>query len=73
MMLEVVEPNENAITYEINNSEKLAEAITKLTTDADMRSRFSQKSRLLFEQRFQIEAVHQSMLSLYTKLIQSNK
>lgn len=70
MMLEVVKVNENALTFEINNSNQLASAIEKLVTEVDLRARFSKKSKEIFKENFQIESVHQKMYDLYQKLIQ---
>lgn len=70
MMLEVVQVNENALTFEIDNPVQLAEAIEKLVTQADLRSQFAKKSKEVFKENFQIESVHQKMYDLYQKLIQ---
>ena len=70
MMLEVVEANQNALTFEINNSKKLAEAITQLVTDASLRERFAKKSKSIFIEKFQIQSVHQKMFDLYQKILQ---
>ena len=69
MMLEVVEPNKNALTFDINKPEKLTQAVVSLLENANLRTTFAVKSRIIFEERFQIEAVHQLMFSLYEKLI----
>jgi glycosyltransferase involved in cell wall biosynthesis len=69
MMLEVVEPNQNAITFDINKIQDLTDAITLMINDSNLRFKFGQKSRALFEERFQLEAVHQSMMVLYTNLM----
>jgi len=70
MMLEVVQVNENALTFEIDNPIQLAEAIEKLVTQDDLRHRFAKKSKEVFKENFQIESVHQKMYDLYQKLIQ---
>lgn len=69
MMLEVIEPNQNALTFTTSNIQELTDSIKLLVDDANLRLKFGQRSRELFEERFQIEAVHQSMMSLYTKLM----
>lgn len=70
MMLEVVSVNENALTFETDNTAQLAKAIEDLVTDVSKRIQFSKKSIELFRQNFQIETVHQKMFSMYAKLIQ---
>ncbi|MES2411374.1 MAG: glycosyltransferase family 4 protein [Bacteroidota bacterium] len=73
MMLEVVEPNQNAITFDIDNTQAVTDAIVLLAENEKVRAQFAKKSRAIFEERFQIEAVHQSMYLLYKKLIKSPK
>jgi glycosyltransferase involved in cell wall biosynthesis len=73
MMLEVVEPNKNALTFDLNKVQDLSKAIESLVEDKELRTTFSTKSRMIFEERFQIEAVHQMMLSLYQKLVNAKK
>ncbi|PWA04853.1 glycosyltransferase family 4 protein [Flavobacterium psychrotolerans] len=68
MMLEVVEANQNALTFEINNATQLAEAIAQLVTDATLRERFAKKSKEIFIENFQIESVNKKMFDLYQKL-----
>lgn len=69
MMLEVVEPNQNALTFDINKIQDLTDAIALLINDANLRLKFGHRSRELFEERFQLESVHQSMMVLYTNLM----
>lgn len=69
MMLEVVEENVNAVTFEIDNSIQLADKITKMVEDASLRERFSIKSKAIFDEKFKIEFVHQKMLDLYKNLV----
>jgi glycosyltransferase involved in cell wall biosynthesis len=69
MMLEVVEENVNAVTFEIDNSIQLADKITKMVKDASLRERFSIKSKAIFDEKFKIEFVHQKMLDLYKNLV----
>jgi glycosyltransferase involved in cell wall biosynthesis len=72
-MLEVVEPNKNALTFDLNKVQDLSKAIESLVEDRELRTAFAAKSRMIFEERFQIEAVHQMMLSLYQKLVNAKK
>lgn len=69
MMLEVVEENVNAVTFEIDNSMQLADRITKMVEDASLRERFSIKSKTIFDEKFKIEFVHQKMLDLFKNLV----
>jgi glycosyltransferase involved in cell wall biosynthesis len=69
MMLEVVEPNQNALTFDINKIQEFTDCIALLINDSNLRLKFGNKSRELFEERFQLEAVHQSMMTLYTNLM----
>lgn len=73
MMLEVVEPKKNALTFDLNKVQDLSIAIESLVDDKELRTAFAAKSRMIFEERFQIEAVHQMMLSLYQKLVNAKK
>ena len=68
-VLEVVEENVNAVTFEIDNSIQLADKITKMVEDASLRERFSIKSKAIFDEKFKIEFVHQKMLDLYKNLV----
>lgn len=68
MMLEVAEKDKNALIFEIDNQKELALAIEKITLDKNLRIQFSEKSKEIFRQKFQIEAVHNKMLDLYQKL-----
>ena len=69
MMLEVVEANENALTFELNNAKHLAEVIIQMATDVSLRKSFAVKSKEIFIENFQIESVHHKMLTLYQKII----
>jgi glycosyltransferase involved in cell wall biosynthesis len=69
MMLEVVESNENALTFELNNVKQLAEVIIQMATDVSLRNSFALKSKQIFIENFQIESVHHKMLTLYQKII----
>jgi glycosyltransferase involved in cell wall biosynthesis len=69
MMLEVVEPNQNALTFDINKIQEFTDSIALLINDASLRLKFGHRSRELFEERFQLESVNKSMMVLYTKLM----
>jgi glycosyltransferase involved in cell wall biosynthesis len=69
MMLEVVEINKNALTFTLDNSSELADAISELVSSKEMRDSFSEISKKLFKEKFEIESVHQKMYELYIKII----
>lgn len=69
MMLEVVEINKNALTFTLDNSSELANAICQLASSKEMRDSFSEISKKLFKEKFEIESVHQKMYELYIKII----
>ena len=73
MMLEVVEPTKNALTFALDTVEDLTKAIEILVENQSLRALYSAKSKLIFEERFQIAAVHEKMYSLYQKLIDAKK
>lgn len=69
MMLEVVSVNENALVFELDNEAQLATAIEKLVSDKSVRDTFATRSHDTFKNNFEIEAVHERMLSLYKKIL----
>ena len=69
MMLEVVEVNENALIFTINDANQLADAMQKLVLDLELRNNFGSKSKAIFKTNFEIASVHIKMLELYKKLI----
>jgi glycosyltransferase involved in cell wall biosynthesis len=69
MMKEVVEVDKNAYVFELDNEKQLAACISKLVQDDNIRNRFALESKNIFNQKFQIETVHQKMFDLYKKLL----
>jgi len=69
MMKEVVEVDKNAYVFELDNEKQLAACISKLVQDDNIRNRFALESKNIFNQKFQIETVHQKMFDLYNKLL----
>ncbi|MGG7036350.1 MAG: glycosyltransferase family 4 protein, partial [Flavobacterium sp.] len=69
MMREVVSVNKNALVFELDNEQQLANAIEKLVTDKSVRKAFAIRSKEIFKNNFEIASVHERMLSLYQKLI----
>jgi glycosyltransferase involved in cell wall biosynthesis len=68
MMREVVEVDKNALVFEINNEKQLAECINKLVLDENLKNEFAIESKKIFEEKFQLDSVHQKMYDLYFKL-----
>ncbi|MCX6171894.1 MAG: glycosyltransferase family 4 protein [Flavobacterium sp.] len=69
MMKEVVSVNQNAFVFELDNEKQLAACISKLVLDDTIRNRFALESKNIFNQKFQIETIHQKMFDLYNKLL----
>lgn len=69
MMKEVVEVDKNAFVFEINNEIQLAECITKLVSNEDLKNKFASESARIFKEKFQLDSVHQKMYNLYFKLL----
>lgn len=69
MMKEVVEENKNALVFEINNERQLAECISKLVLDENLKHEFAIESKKIFEEKFMLDSVHQKMFDLYSKLL----
>ena len=68
MMKEVVEVDKNALVFEINNEKQLAECISKLVLDENLKNEFALESKKIFEEKFLLDSVHQKMYDLYFKL-----
>jgi glycosyltransferase involved in cell wall biosynthesis len=68
MMREVVEVDKNALVFEINNEKQLAECISKLVLDENLKNEFALESKKIFEEKFLLDSVHQKMYNLYFKL-----
>ena len=67
MMKEVVEVDKNALVFEINNEKQLAECISKLVLDENLKNEFALESKKIFEEKFLLDSVHQKMYDLYFK------
>lgn len=68
MMKEVVEVDRNALVFEINNEKQLAECISKLVLDENLKNEFALESKKIFDEKFLLDSVHQKMYNLYFKL-----
>lgn len=69
MMLEVVEENKNALTFELDNSNELASCISKMFLNPTLREEFGNNSAKIFKEKFEIETIHSKMLQMYSKLL----
>ncbi len=69
MMLEVIEKNKNALTFELDNSNELASCITEMFLNPSLREEYGNKSAEIFKEKFEIENIHIKMLHLYSKLL----
>ena len=61
MMKEVVEFDKNALVFEINNEKQLAECISKLVLDENLKNEFALESKKIFEEKFLLDSIHQKM------------
>ncbi len=69
MMLEVVEINKNALTFDLDNPSELASCISKMILNPSLRKDYGNRSAELFKEKFEIEIIHSKMLQLFSKLI----
>lgn len=67
--LEVVEENNNAMIFPVDNSIVLAKNIKRLVLDANLRKSMGGVSLDLFQEKFNIENVHKKMHSLLKSLM----
>ena len=68
---EVAEENRNALFFAVNDVQQLSETIFKLARDKELQKKMGTESLAVYEQKFSLEEVHQTMLSLLEKLTQS--
>jgi len=68
---EILEENKNAILVEPGSASDLARAIEVLLEDENIRCKYSQRSREIFEQRFTLETSARRMIAFYNSLAQA--
>lgn len=73
MMKEVVEENNNALLFDVDNVQQLSKQIKKIILNPDIRAELGQNSLQIFNTRFKLEKIHQEMLLLYMKMLKSGK
>lgn len=67
---EVIEKNVNGLLVTSGNPEELAAAIEKLISDKTVRARMGQMGRKIFEKKFTVAKMTESIESLYDELIE---
>jgi glycosyltransferase involved in cell wall biosynthesis len=65
---EIAIPGETALTFPVDDAPALAEALTRMAGDAEMRARFGRKARTLVEAKFSGAAVGKDTVALYQSL-----
>lgn len=70
--LEVVNENENALIFEVDDHLKLSQCIQELVLNEEKRKLMGKKSLELYFQKFQIDQVHKKMYDLFQQVLKSN-
>ncbi len=65
---EIAIQDETALTIPVDDVEALAEALTRLAGDAEMRARFGKNARALVEAKFSNEIIGKEIVALYRSL-----
>jgi glycosyltransferase involved in cell wall biosynthesis len=66
---EIAIAGKTALTFPVGDAEALAEAVTQMAGDAEMRARFGSAARALVEEKFSAEAVGKATVALYQSLV----
>jgi glycosyltransferase involved in cell wall biosynthesis len=66
---EIAIAGKTALTVPVGEAEALAEAMTKMAGDAEMRARFAKAARELVVAEFSAEAVGKAIVALYGSLV----
>jgi len=69
---EIAIRDETALTFPVDDASALADALTRMAGDADMRNRFGKNSRKLVEEKFSAEIVGKEIVALYQSLVPAN-
>jgi len=69
---EIAIAGETALTFPVGDAAALAEAMTRMAGDAEMRARFGKAARALVERKFSAEVVGKEIVALYTSLVPPN-
>jgi glycosyltransferase involved in cell wall biosynthesis len=65
---EIAIDGKTALTVPVNDAPALAEAMTKMASDPEMRARFGKAARELVEEKFSSEAIGKATVALYESL-----
>jgi glycosyltransferase involved in cell wall biosynthesis len=65
---EIAIRNETALTFPVDDAPALAEALTQMAGDADMRARFGRRARALVEEKFSADVIGKQIVALYQSL-----
>jgi glycosyltransferase involved in cell wall biosynthesis len=66
---EIAIAGKTALTFPVDDAQALAEAMTQMAGDAEMRARFGRAARALVEEKFSAEAVGKATVALYESLV----
>jgi glycosyltransferase involved in cell wall biosynthesis len=65
---EIAIEGETALTFPVGDAAALAESMTRMTGDAEMRARFGKAARDLVERKFSAEVIGKEIVALYRSL-----
>ena len=66
---EIAIRDETALTVPVDDAEALADAMTRMAGDPEMRARFGKNARALVEAKFSAEAIGRETVALYESLV----
>jgi glycosyltransferase involved in cell wall biosynthesis len=66
---EIAIAGKTALTVPVDDAPALAEALTQMAGDAEMRARFGKAARALVEEKFSAEAIGKATVALYQSLV----
>jgi glycosyltransferase involved in cell wall biosynthesis len=66
---EIAISGKTALTFPMDDAAALAEAMTQMAGDAEMRARFGRAARALVEEKFSAEAIGKATVTLYQSLV----
>jgi glycosyltransferase involved in cell wall biosynthesis len=65
---EIAIRNQTALTFPVDDAPALAEALTQMAGDANMRARFGRRARELVEEKFSADVIGKQVVALYQSL-----
>jgi glycosyltransferase involved in cell wall biosynthesis len=66
---EIAVRDQTALTFPVDDAPALAEALTRMASDAEMRASFGNAARALVEEKFSAEAIGKATVALYESLV----